>query len=121
MVGLVDDVIEDAHLSAHHPRIPQALGQQLEDVLLAVRQRLDERVGSIGEHGPGARPTVPSRPLGAGGGADNADERDAPSTPELSAAEALDLLEQAAEEERDVQGRRQERNRSRDPVVRQNW
>ena len=58
---------------------------------------------------------------GGGGGSDQADQRDAPSTPELSASEALDLLEQAAEEERDVQGRRLERNRSRDPVVRRNW
>lgn len=58
---------------------------------------------------------------GGGGGADNADQQNVPSTPELSAAEALDLLEQAAEEERDVQGRRLERNRSRDPVVQRNW
>ena len=36
-------------------------------------------------------------------------------------AEALDLLDVAAEQERDVQGRRLERNRSRDPVVEKNW
>jgi hypothetical protein len=58
---------------------------------------------------------------GGGGGASNADQRDAPSTRQLSAAEALELLERAAEEERDVQGRRLERNRSRDPVVDRNW
>ena len=58
---------------------------------------------------------------GGGGGSQNADQQNAPSTPELSAAEALDLLEQAAQEERDVQGRRLERNRSRDPVVEKNW
>jgi hypothetical protein len=39
----------------------------------------------------------------------------------LSAAEALDLLDVAAEQEKDVQGRRLERNRSRDPVVERNW
>jgi tetratricopeptide (TPR) repeat protein len=58
---------------------------------------------------------------GAGGGADEMDQRETPSTPELSAAQALDLLEQAARAEQDVQGRRLERNRSRDPVVRKNW
>jgi hypothetical protein len=58
---------------------------------------------------------------GGGGGAANADQTNAPSTPELSAAEALDLLEAAARQEQDVQGRRLERNRSRDPVVEKNW
>ena len=58
---------------------------------------------------------------GGGGGAPEADQADRPSTPELSAEEALDLLEQAAEEERNVQGRRLERNRARDPVVERNW
>lgn len=58
---------------------------------------------------------------GGGGAASAADQAERPSTPELSPAEALDLLEQAAEEERDVQGRRLERNRSRDPVVDRNW
>ena len=58
---------------------------------------------------------------GGGGGSANADQTNAPSTPELSAAEALDLLEVAAEQEQDVQGRRLERNRSRDPVVEKNW
>lgn len=58
---------------------------------------------------------------GGGGGASNADQTDAPSTRELSAAEALDLLEAAAQQEQDVQGRRLERNRSRDPEVEKNW
>jgi len=58
---------------------------------------------------------------GGGGGAANADQTNAPSTRELSAAEALDLLEAAARQEQDVQGRRLERNRSRDPVVEKNW
>ena len=58
---------------------------------------------------------------GGGGGSADADQADAPSTPELSAAEALDLLDMAAEQEQDVQGRRLERNRSRDPVVEKNW
>jgi len=58
---------------------------------------------------------------GGGGGAANADQTNAPSTPELSAAEAIDLLEAAARQEQDVQGRRLERNRSRDPVVEKNW
>jgi hypothetical protein len=58
---------------------------------------------------------------GAGGGSANADQTNAPSTPELSPAEALDLLDVAAEQEQDVQGRRLERNRSRDPVVEKNW
>ncbi len=58
---------------------------------------------------------------GGGGGSANADQTDTPSTRELSAAEALDLLEMAAEQEKDVQGRRLERNRSRDPVVEKNW
>ena len=58
---------------------------------------------------------------GGGGGSADADQTNAPSTPELSAAEALDLLDVAAEQEQDVQGRRLERNRSRDPVVEKNW
>jgi hypothetical protein len=58
---------------------------------------------------------------GGGGGSANADQDDAPSTRELSPAEALDLLDVAAEQEQDVQGRRLERNRSRDPVVEKNW
>ena len=58
---------------------------------------------------------------GGGGGSANADQTNAPSTPELSPAEALDLLDVAAEQEQDVQGRRLERNRSRDPVVEKNW
>ncbi len=58
---------------------------------------------------------------GGGGGGSSADQADSPSTRELSAAEAMDLLEQAARQERDVQGRRLERNRSRDPVVEKNW
>jgi hypothetical protein len=58
---------------------------------------------------------------GGGGGSENADQTDTPSTRELSAAEALDLLDVAAEQEKDVQGRRLERNRSRDPVVEKNW
>jgi hypothetical protein len=58
---------------------------------------------------------------GGGGGSSDADQTNAPSTPELSAAEALDLLDVAAEQEQDVQGRRLERNRSRDPVVEKNW
>lgn len=58
---------------------------------------------------------------GGGGGSANADQTDTPSTRELSAAEALDLLDVAAEQEEDVQGRRLERNRSRDPVVEKNW
>jgi len=58
---------------------------------------------------------------GPGGGSASADQTNAPSTPELSPAEALDLLEVAAEQEKDVQGRRLERNRSRDPVVEKNW
>ena len=58
---------------------------------------------------------------GGGGGSANADQNTAPSTPELSPAEALDLLDVAAEQEQDVQGRRLERNRSRDPVVEKNW
>jgi hypothetical protein len=58
---------------------------------------------------------------GGGGGSANADQANAPSTPELSPAEALDLLDVAAEQEQDVQGRRLERNRSRDPVVEKNW
>jgi hypothetical protein len=58
---------------------------------------------------------------GGGGGSADADQANAPSTPELSAAEALDLLDVAAEQEQDVQGRRLERNRSRDPVVEKNW
>lgn len=58
---------------------------------------------------------------GGGGGSANADQTNTPSTRELSAAEALDLLDVAAEQEKDVQGRRLERNRSRDPVVDQNW
>jgi hypothetical protein len=58
---------------------------------------------------------------GGGGGSANADQTDTPSTRELSAAEALDLLDVAAEQEKDVQGRRLERNRSRDPVVDKNW
>jgi len=58
---------------------------------------------------------------GGGGGAANADQTNTPSTRELSAAEALDLLEAAARQEQDVQGRRLERNRSRDPVVEKNW
>lgn len=58
---------------------------------------------------------------GGGGGGSSADQSDAPSTRELSAAEAMDLLEVAARQERDVQGRRLERNRSRDPVVEKNW
>jgi tetratricopeptide (TPR) repeat protein len=58
---------------------------------------------------------------GGGGASANADQSESPSTRELSAQEALDLLERAAEEERDVQGRRLERNRSRDPVVERNW
>lgn len=58
---------------------------------------------------------------GGGGGADPADQSPAPSTRELSPAEALDLLEVAAQQERDVQGRRLERNRSRDPEVKKNW
>lgn len=64
----------------------------------------------------------PSAEGGGGrGGTPEADQADRPSTPELSAEEALDLLEQAAQEERDVQGRRLERNRARDPVVDRNW
>jgi hypothetical protein len=58
---------------------------------------------------------------GGGGGSTNADQSNAPSTPELSAAEALDLLEVAAQQEQDVQGRRLEKNRSRDPEVEKNW
>lgn len=58
---------------------------------------------------------------GGGGGSADADQTNAPSTPELSAAEALDLLEAAAQQEQDVQGRRLERNRSRDPEVEKNW
>jgi len=58
---------------------------------------------------------------GGGGGAAAADQTNTPSTRELSAAEALDLLDVAAEQEKDVQGRRLERNRSRDPVVERNW
>jgi len=58
---------------------------------------------------------------GGGGGSANADQTNTPSTRELSAAEALDLLDVAAEQEKDVQGRRLERNRSRDPVVEKNW
>jgi hypothetical protein len=58
---------------------------------------------------------------GGGGGSVDADQTDAPATRELSAAEALDLLDVAAEQEQDVQGRRLERNRSRDPVVEKNW
>ena len=58
---------------------------------------------------------------GGGGGSADADQTNAPSTPELSPAEALDLLDIAAEQEQDVQGRRLERNRSRDPVVEKNW
>jgi hypothetical protein len=58
---------------------------------------------------------------GGGGGADSADQSNTPSTRELSAAEALDLLDVAAQQEQDVQGRRLERNRSRDPVVERNW
>ncbi len=58
---------------------------------------------------------------GGGGGSADADQTNTPSTPELSAAEALDLLDVAAEQEQDVQGRRLERNRSRDPVVEKNW
>jgi len=58
---------------------------------------------------------------GGGGGAANADQQNAPSTRELSPEEALDLLDMAAEQEQDVQGRRLERNRSRDPVVGKNW
>jgi tetratricopeptide (TPR) repeat protein len=58
---------------------------------------------------------------GGGGGSTNADQTNTPSTRELSAAEALDLLDVAAEQEKDVQGRRLERNRSRDPVVEKNW
>lgn len=58
---------------------------------------------------------------GGGGGAAAADQTNTPSTRELSAAEALDLLDVAAELEKDVQGRRLERNRSRDPVVERNW
>lgn len=58
---------------------------------------------------------------GGGGGSATADETETPSTRELSAAEALDLLDVAAEQEKDVQGRRLERNRSRDPVVEKNW
>lgn len=58
---------------------------------------------------------------GGGGGSADADQANAPSTPELSASEALDLLDVAAEQEQDVQGRRLERNRSRDPVVEKNW
>ncbi len=58
---------------------------------------------------------------GGGGGSAAADQTNTPSTRELSAAEALDLLDVAAEQEKDVQGRRLERNRSRDPVVERNW
>ncbi len=58
---------------------------------------------------------------GGGGGSSDADQQNAPSTPELSPAEALDLLDVAAQQEQDVQGRRLERNRSRDPVVEKNW
>ncbi|MCL7971579.1 MAG: hypothetical protein M8866_05705 [marine benthic group bacterium] len=58
---------------------------------------------------------------GGGGGGGSADQTDTPSTRELSAAEAMDLLEVAAQQEKDVQGRRLERNRSRDPVVEKNW
>ena len=58
---------------------------------------------------------------GGGGGSSDADQQNAPSTPELSPAEALDLLDVAAQQEQDVQGRRLERNRSRDPVVDKNW
>ena len=58
---------------------------------------------------------------GGGGGSANADQTNTPSTRELSAAEAMDLLDVAAEQEKDVQGRRLERNRSRDPVVEKNW
>jgi len=58
---------------------------------------------------------------GGGGGSANADQTNTPSTRELSAAEALDLLDVAAQQEQDVQGRRLERNRSRDPVVEKNW
>jgi len=58
---------------------------------------------------------------GGGGGSADAEQTNTPSTRELSAAEALELLEMAAEQEKDVQGRRLERNRSRDPVVERNW
>lgn len=58
---------------------------------------------------------------GGGGGSADAEQTEAPSTRELSEAEALDLLEVAAQQEQDVQGRRLERNRSRDPVVEKNW
>ena len=68
----------------------------------------------------GTPPTWGSYSLQGGGSAD-ADQANAPSTPELSALEALDLLDVAAEQEQDVQGRRLERNRSRDPVVEKNW
>jgi tetratricopeptide (TPR) repeat protein len=58
---------------------------------------------------------------GGSGGSAAAEQTNTPSTRELSIAEALDLLEVAAEQEKDVQGRRLERNRSRDPVVERNW
>ncbi len=42
-------------------------------------------------------------------------------TPELSSAQAQDILDAAALEEMRVQGKRLERNRTRDPIVERNW
>lgn len=65
-------------------------------------------------------------PRGDGGG-DGASDEDSggggagEGTPQMSAAQARDILDQAAAAEMRVQDRRLERNRVRDPVIERNW
>lgn len=65
-------------------------------------------------------------PPGAGGGAGESDDDSGgggagEGPPRMSAAQAQDILDQAAAAEMRVQGKRLQRNRARDPVVERNW